>query len=288
VTTREPILETRALTKEFVTPRLLRARSGVIAVDEVSIAVDRGRTLGIVGESGSGKTTLGRMIVGLVSMTAGDVLLDGRDTRALGKRELNGRIQYVFQDPYSSLNPRRTVGAAIAVPLQRLVGLERAARATRVAELMSHVGLRPELVDRYPHELSGGQRQRIGIARALAAAPKVIVLDEPVSSLDVSIQAQILALLRELQAELSLTYLFISHDLAVVESVCDDVVVMYRGKVVEEGERLRLFREPQHEYTRKLLAAVPGGHHRRRRLRSSMTDRTGEAPESEATVEEPG
>jgi ABC-type oligopeptide transport system ATPase subunit len=284
VTTREPILETRALTKEFATPRLLRARSRVIAVDEVSIGVDRGRTLGIVGESGSGKTTLGRMIVGLVPMTAGEVLLDGRDTRALGKRELNGRIQYVFQDPYSSLNPRRTVGAAIAVPLQRLVGLERAARATRVAQLMSHVGLRPELVDRYPHELSGGQRQRIGIARALAAAPEVIVLDEPVSSLDVSIQAQILALLRELQAELSLTYLFISHDLAVVESVCDDVVVMYRGKVVEEGERRRLFREPQHEYTQKLLAAVPGGHYRRRGARSSMTDRTGEAPESRASV----
>jgi peptide/nickel transport system ATP-binding protein len=260
----------------------------VIAVDEVSIAVDRGRTLGIVGESGSGKTTLGRMIVGLVPMTAGEVLLDGRDTRALAKRELNGRIQYVFQDPYSSLNPRRTVGAAIAVPLQRLVGLARAARATRVTELMSHVGLRPELVDRYPHELSGGQRQRIGIARALAAAPKVIVLDEPVSSLDVSIQAQILALLRELQAELNLTYLFISHDLAVVESVCDDVVVMYRGKVVEEGERRRLFREPRHEYTQKLLAAVPGGHHGRRRARSSMTDRTGKAPESTASVRESG
>ena len=259
----DAIVATEGLTRRFGGSSLLRRGEEVVAVDDVSLTLARGKTLGLVGESGSGKTTFGRMIVGLLAPTAGRILVDGRDATGLAQRERNRRIQYVFQDPYSSLNPRRTIGRAIAVPLRHLVGMGRRDAAARVLELMAQVGLRPDMADRYPHELSGGQRQRVGIARALGVEPDVLVLDEPVSALDVSIQAQILALLADLQDELGLTYLFISHDLAVVESVCDEIAVMYRGRIVEQAPRAELFEAPRDAYTKRLLAAVPGSRPKR-------------------------
>lgn len=253
------ILRTEKLTKRFLPRRsILRSGDGVLAVDDVSIDVEKGTTLGIVGESGSGKTTLGRMIVGLTTPTSGRTLLDGEDAAGINRRTLHKRVQYVFQDPYSSLNPRQTIGQSIAVPLYHLAGEDRSRRREHVSELMELSGLRLELIDRYPHELSGGQRQRVVIARAIATHPDVLVLDEPVSALDVSIQAQILALLRNIQQEFGLTYLFISHDLAVVESLCDRVAVMRQGEIVESGSRREIFESPQHPYTHRLLAAVPG------------------------------
>jgi peptide/nickel transport system ATP-binding protein len=266
----EPILQTESLNKVYSGSGLWHRGEEVIAVDDVSIRVERARTLGIVGESGSGKTTLGRIVVGLLPATSGRVLLDGRDTAELPPSELNSRVQYVFQDPYSSLNPRRTIARAIAVPLRRLLGLTRPDCRARVDELMSQVGLSADLGGRYPHELSGGQRQRVGIARALAAEPDIVVLDEPVSALDVSIQAQILRLLRDLQEELRLTYLFISHDLAVVESICDDIAVMYRGAIVEQASRAQLFDAPSDKYTKTLLAAVPGARGHRPRASADL------------------
>ncbi|CAN5887006.1 hypothetical protein BH23ACT11_BH23ACT11_22920 [soil metagenome] len=253
------ILRTEALTKRFVPRRkILRPGDGVLAVHEVSIDVRKGTTLGIVGESGSSKTTLGRMIVGLTEPTSGGIFLDDEDTAEINRLTLRRRVQYVFQDPFSSLNPRQTIGQSVSVPLRHLAGEDRRRRREHVAELIEVSGLRPELIDRYPHELSGGQRQRVVIARAIAANPDVLVLDEPVSALDVSIQAQILALLRRIQEEFSLTYLFISHDLAVVESLCDRVAVMREGEIVESGSRQDIFDQPQHSYTQRLLAAVPG------------------------------
>jgi ABC-type glutathione transport system ATPase component len=230
------------------------------AVDGVSIEVKRGRTLGIVGESGCGKSTMARMMVGLLEPTAGRVELEGRSVAALAREDrkaLYRKVQMVFQDPLGSLNPRKTVRQILSAPLRALHGMDKAARRTRVAELMDLVSLRADFADRYPHEFSGGQSQRIGIARALAAAAEVIVLDEPVSALDVSVQAQVLMLLADLQTQLGLTYVFISHDLAVVETIAHEVAVMYDGKIVEHASAENIFADPQHEYTRLLLASVP-------------------------------
>jgi peptide/nickel transport system ATP-binding protein len=244
-------------------------RAPLRAVDGVSLEVPRGRTLGIVGESGCGKSTLARMMVGLLPPTAGTIELDGRSVQELAREDrqaLHRKVQMVFQDPLGSLNPRKTVRAILEAPLKALHGMDAKARRERVAELMSLVSLRAEFTERYPHEFSGGQAQRIGIARALAADPELIVLDEPVSALDVSVQAQVLSLLADLQARLDLTYVFISHDLAVVETISDEVVVMYLGRVVERGSRDQIFADPQHEYTRLLLSSVPG----RQRTRAAV------------------
>jgi len=226
----------------------------------VSLTVLHGRTLGIVGESGCGKSTMARMMVGLLEPTSGTLTVDGESIPALARRDrraLYRRVQMVFQDPLGSLNPRKTVSEILSAPLAALKDVKGAQARTRVAELMDLVSLRPDFADRYPHEFSGGQSQRIGIARALAAEPDVIVLDEPVSALDVSVQAQVLQLLGDLQTRLGLTYVFISHDLAVVEAVAHDVAVMNRGRIVETASAERIFADPQHEYTRLLLASVP-------------------------------
>ncbi|WDZ83354.1 ABC transporter ATP-binding protein [Micromonospora cathayae] len=233
----------------------------VRAVDGVSLRIRRGETLGLVGESGSGKSTTGLALLRLVRPTAGHVRVAGTDVTGGSRRVLRGlrrRVAMVFQDPQASLDPRLTVGASVAEPLvvHRLAARGEA-RRRRVAELFELVGLRPELADRHPHELSGGQRQRVGIARALAGEPELIVLDEPIASLDLSVQAQIMNLLRRLQRELGLTYLFISHDLAAVEHLSDRVAVMYLGRIVETGPPQRLYREPAHPYTAALLSAVP-------------------------------
>jgi len=237
-------------------PRLAPLR----AVDGVSLEIRRGQTLGVVGESGCGKSTLARMIVGLLEPTAGRLEIDGQSIPELARRDrraLHRRVQMVFQDPLGSLNPRKTVRQILEAPLRALQRMDMGARGRRVAELMDLVSLRADFADRYPHEFSGGQSQRIGIARALAAEAEVIVLDEPVSALDVSVQAQVLLLLGDLQARLALTYVFISHDLAVVETIAHDVAVMNAGKVVEHAAAERIFAHPQHEYTRLLLASVP-------------------------------
>lgn len=237
-----------------------RVRDHVRALDGVSFSVPRGSTLSLVGESGSGKTTCGRSLLRLIEPTAGRVVFDGIDVTALPKRELRSlrkRMQLIFQDPFGSLNPRMTVYGMLAEVLQVHRVVPRAQRKARVEELLQLVGLSPESASRYPHEFSGGQRQRIGIARAIAAEPDLIVADEPVSALDVSIQAQILNLLKDLQEKLGLTYLFIGHDLSVIRHISDHVGVMYLGRIVEFGTVADVFERPTHPYTRALLSAVP-------------------------------
>ena len=266
-TTAEPqssIVEVRGLKKYFpITSGAIARRvvGWVKAVDDVSFTIRRGETLGLVGESGCGKTTTGRCVLQLERPTAGSVIFEGRDLARLSDSELRPlrrRMQIVFQDPYSSLNPRMTIGQIIAEPI-RVHALARngTKAAERVAELLKVVGLNPIMARRYPHELSGGQRQRVGIARALALEPKFIVCDEPVSALDVSIQAQIINLLEELQDRFDLTYLFIAHDLSVVRHISDRIAVMYLGKIVEVADRQELYENPLHPYTKALLSAVP-------------------------------
>ncbi|SDB04175.1 ABC transporter ATP-binding protein [Bauldia litoralis] len=236
------------------------AKRAVHAVQGVDIAVNKGETLGIVGESGCGKSTLARMLVGLDRPSARSIRIEGIDPSDFERgntRVLAKKIQYVFQDPVSSLNPRKTIRTILETPMIHLLGLDKPAREARLEELMQAVKLSPEFLDRYPHEFSGGQAQRIGIARALAAGPELIILDEPVSALDVSVQAQVLNLLADLQQRFDLTYVFISHDLSVVESVSDRVAVMYFGRIVEHAEARELFRQPRHPYTKLLFDAAP-------------------------------
>lgn len=254
-----PALRLENLSKTFPLRKTLfgAARDGVRAVRPLSLAVETGETLGIVGESGCGKSTLARMLVGLLPPTTGTIEIEGRaldiaDPAAFGKL-----IQYIFQDPISSLNPRKTIRQIIEVPLRRLHGLSPAGCTARIAEIFASVNLREEFLSRYPHEFSGGQAQRIGIARALAAAPRILILDEPVSALDVSVQAQVLNLLGALKAEFNLTYLFISHDLAVVEAVSDRIMVLYFGAVVEIGRAEDIFNAPKHPYTKLLADSAP-------------------------------
>jgi oligopeptide transport system ATP-binding protein len=257
-----PLLEVTDLVKYFPIRKGLFSRvvGHVRAVDGISFSLNEGEVLGLVGESGCGKTTTGRTILRLIEATSGSVMFEGRDVLQLGKRDLRvirRKMQIIFQDPYSSLNPRLTVGSIISEALT-IHGLTRGKQTKeRVAELLQLVGLAPDHARRYPHEFSGGQRQRIGVARALAVSPKLIVADEPVSALDVSIQAQILNLLQELRDKLSLTYLFIAHDLSVVEYISDRVAVMYLGKIAELASSLELYSNPRHPYTQALLSAIP-------------------------------
>ncbi|HYS92801.1 MAG TPA: oligopeptide/dipeptide ABC transporter ATP-binding protein [Candidatus Acidoferrales bacterium] len=257
-----PLLEVQELEKQFAVGGawLARHRRIIRAVDGVSFALEPGETLGLVGESGCGKSTTGRLILRLIEPSAGHIRFEGRDLVALSTSELwaaRRRMQIVFQDPFGSLNPRMRVGSIIAEPLHIYSQADAAGRRRRTAELLEVVGLDPSFAERYPHELSGGQRQRIGIAAALALQPSLIVADEPVSALDVSIQAQVLNLLMDLRRRFGLTYLFISHDLHVVLHMSDRVAVMYLGEIVEIGSRDTIHREAKHPYTRVLLSAVP-------------------------------
>ncbi len=256
-----PLLEVRHLVKEFTRRRgLFDGTAAVRAVDDVSLTIEKGETFGLVGESGSGKTTIGRCILRLIEPTSGEVIFDGRDVLALSRGELRQarrEMQIVFQDPDSSLNPRMRAGDIVEEPLliHKLGGREE--RQARVRQLFDLVGLNADHLAHYPHEFSGGQRQRIGLARALALNPSLIVADEPVSALDVSVQAQVVNLLMDLQRQLELTYLFIAHDLRLVQHICRRVAVIYLGRVVEMGDTAKLFAAPQHPYTKALLSAIP-------------------------------
>ncbi len=258
-----PLLQVEQLTKRYTLPRhsLLSAAPQVQALAGVSFTLKAGKSLGVVGESGSGKSTLARLVMALESPDSGRVLLDGVDLHQLDAaalRQARSKLQMVFQDPYGSLDPRRTVLQTVAEPLAVLHGASKAEQRERATETLAAVGLGPGDLTKYPHEFSGGQRQRIAIARALITRPQLIVADEPVSALDVSVQAQVLNLLQDLQDQFGVTYLFISHDLAVVDLVCDEVIVLHQGVIVEQGSPDQLFTDPQHPYTRRLLAAVPG------------------------------
>jgi oligopeptide transport system ATP-binding protein len=253
---RAPLLRAEDVVKHF--PAGLGA--SVKAVEGVSFEIYPGETVGLVGESGCGKSTLGRLITQLVPATSGNIFFDGVDlTKLRGEklRQYRRQLQMIFQDPYSSLNPRMTVGDIIAEPLENFGLLRGRGKDKRVQELLKTVGLNPYFNNRYPHEFSGGQRQRIGIARALALRPKLIVADEPISALDVSIQAQIINLMEDLQKEFQLTYLFIAHDLSVVRHISDRVMVMYLGKIVEVADSVEIYRNPRHPYTKALLSAIP-------------------------------
>ena len=256
------VLRVEHLVKHFPIKRGTKASAGgkaVRAVDDVSFAISEGETLGLVGESGCGKTTTGRVVVRLTEETGGSIFVDGQDITSYNARQLKPvrrKMQIVFQDPFASLNPRRSVGFIVGAPLQ-IHGLYDDTGPDRVAQLLERVGLKGDDAERYPHEFSGGQRQRIGIARALALEPRLLILDEPVSALDVSIQASVINLLRKLQQDLGLAYLFISHDLSIVQHVSDRVAVMYLGKIVEIGTRHEILRTPTHPFTQALLAAVP-------------------------------
>ena len=257
-----PVLEVTGLAKHFpVRKGLLRRTVGhVYAVDGVSFTIGAGETLGLVGESGCGKTTVGRTIMRLIEPTAGTIRLDGHDVTSLGKTEFRPyrrQLQIIFQDPFSSLNPRKRAGDIVGEPLKVHGIARRQERRERVAALFERVGLRRAQMDNFPHQFSGGQRQRIGVARALALNPKLIIGDEPVSALDVSIQAQVINLLMDLQRDMQLSYLFISHNLAVVEHISHRIAVMYLGRIVEYTDKVTLFTRPQHPYTEALLAAVP-------------------------------
>ena len=260
--TGEPLLVVRDLQKYFPVKRgvLARVVAQVKAVDGITFGLGRGETLGLVGESGSGKTTVGRCILRLIEPTAGSVEFEGTNVLGLNggdMRRMRRHMQIVFQDPYASLNPRMTVGAIVGEPLIIHGDMSGSERGDRVAQLLLKVGLSPDYRKRYPHEFSGGQRQRIGVARALATNPKFLVLDEPVSALDVSVQAQVVNLLMDLQDELGLTYLFIAHDLSVVEHISTRVAVMYLGKIMELSDRRTLYEDPLHPYTKALLSAAP-------------------------------
>jgi oligopeptide/dipeptide ABC transporter ATP-binding protein len=257
-----PVLEVRDLVKDYPVRRGVfgRTTATVHAVDKVSFTIGAGQTLGLVGESGCGKSTVGRSVLRLVEPTSGTMLLNGDNITALGTRELRARrrhMQMVFQNPYGSLNPRLSVARNVAEPLRIQRSMSRVQRLERAEEVLAQVGLSSAMLLRLPAELSGGQRQRAAIARALALGPDLLILDEPVSSLDVSVRAQVLNILRKLQAELNIAYLFISHDLAVVRHICSRVVVMYLGRVMEEGDVDDIFAGPTHPYTRALMSAVP-------------------------------
>lgn len=240
---------------------LRRTTDHIKAVDRVSFSVPKGKTVGLVGESGSGKTTIGRSIIKLAPVTGGKIFYRDQETAHLSHKSFfpyRKKIQMIFQDPYNSLNPRMTIEQVLLEPLDiHFPKLSLAQKKSRIAELLEQVGLSPDFSSRYPHEFSGGQRQRIGIARALAVEPEFIICDEPVSALDVSVQAQIVNLLQDLQEKLQLTYLFIAHDLAVVEHISDEVLVMHHGKIVEQASATDIYQNPQDEYTKKLLSAVP-------------------------------
>jgi len=257
------LLVVEQLAKRYRLPRrsLLQPAPELQALAGVSFTLQAGRSLGVVGESGSGKSTLARLVMALEAPSAGRVLLDGEDLHRLSApalRRARSKLQMVFQDPYGSLDPRRTVLQTVAEPLAVLLGAGRAEQRERAEAALEDVGLRAADGAKYPHEFSGGQRQRIAIARALITQPRLIVADEPVSALDVSVQAQVLNLMQDLQERHGVSYLFISHDLAVVDLVCDEVLVMHEGRVVEQGPPARLFSAPEHPYTQRLLAAVPG------------------------------
>ena len=257
------LIDVRDLKMHFpLTQGIIRQRviGYVRAVDGVSFSIERGQTLGLVGESGSGKTTIGRTIVRLYKPTAGQILFGDKDLAKMDGEELRlarQRVQMIFQDPFASLNPRYTIGSLIAEPMHIYKVASKAEIRERTEELLRVVGLRPEYIDRYPHEFSGGQRQRIAVARALSINPEFIIADEPVSALDVSIRAQVLNLLQRLQQQFNLTYLFVSHDLSVVRHVADRIAVMYLGKIVELSDRDELYAAPKHPYTKALLSAVP-------------------------------
>ena len=270
-----PILEAKDLVKEFpIRGGLFGRKIGkVSAVDGVNIALAESETLGLVGESGCGKSTTGRLLLHLITPTSGTVEFEGVDIGTLSENEMQKirrRMQIVFQDPYASLNPRRTVGETLSEPLKYHFGRSDAESAERIRELLQVVGLSPEHSNRYPHEFSGGQRQRVGIARALVLDPKMIVLDEPVSALDVSIQAGVINLLKKLQDELGIAYVFIAHDLSVVRHISNRVAVMYLGHIVEQGDRLDIYEHAKHPYTKALISAVPVADPKRERSRKRI------------------